>query len=83
MRTNRRQFIKISALGLGGVATATAAGGGSFLSIMDSPEEGPSVEFKRYATYCEVCFWKCAAWTQVNKEGEIVKIIGNVNDPHC
>ena len=65
MRTNRRQFIKISALGFGGVAAATTAGaaGGSFLSIFDSAEEGPSVDFKRYATYCEVCFWKCAAWT--------------------
>jgi thiosulfate reductase/polysulfide reductase chain A len=85
MRTNRRQFIKISTLGVGGVAAASTAGaaGGSLLSIFDSTEEGASVDFKRYATYCEVCFWKCAAWTHVNEEGEIVKIIGNDDDPHC
>jgi len=85
MRTNRRQFIKISALGLGGVATAASAAsaGGSFLSIFDSADEGPNLNFKRYPTYCEVCFWKCAAWTHVNEEGEIVKIIGNDDDPHC
>jgi len=85
MRTNRRQFIRISALGLGGVATAaTAVGaGGSVLSIFDSSDEGPNINFKRYPTYCEVCFWKCAAWTHVNEDGEIVKIIGNDDDPHC
>lgn len=83
MRTNRRQFIKISALGLGGVAAATTAGGGSFLSIMDSAEQKTNIDFERHATYCEVCFWKCAGWTHVNEEGEIVKILGNDDDPHC
>ena len=85
MRTNRRQFIKISTLGLGGVAAAgTAIGaGGSFLSIFDSADESPGTTFERYPTYCEVCFWKCAAWTHVNEKGEIVKLIGNEEDPHC
>jgi thiosulfate reductase/polysulfide reductase chain A len=83
MRTSRRQFIKISALSLGGVTAASAAGGGSFLSVMDASEENPNIDFERHATYCEVCFWKCAGWTHVNKEGEIVKIIGNDDDPHC
>ena len=83
MRTGRRQFIKISALSLGGVAAASAAGGGSFLSVMDAADDNPNIDFERYSTYCEVCFWKCAGWTHVNKEGEIVKIIGNQEDPHC
>lgn len=85
MRTNRRQFIKISALGLGGVATVASAAnaGGSLLSIFDSTKEGPNINFKRYPTYCEVCFWKCAGWTHVNEEGDLVKIIGNDDDPHC
>lgn len=83
MRTSRRQFIKISALGAGGVAAATAAGGGSFLSVMDASDENPNIDFERHATYCEVCFWKCAGWTHVNQEGEIVKILGNEDDPHC
>ena len=84
MRTNRRQFIKISALGASGVAAASSAGfGGSFLSIFDSSEDARDINFKRVPTYCEVCFWKCAGWTNVDKEGNIVKIIGNENDPHC
>ncbi len=85
MRTNRRQFIKISALGAGGLAavTTTTSLGGSFLGIFDSADPGRDIDFKRTATYCEVCFWKCAAWTNVDKEGNIVKIIGNDDDPHC
>ncbi|MDO9275715.1 MAG: molybdopterin-dependent oxidoreductase, partial [Lutibacter sp.] len=42
-----------------------------------------SKKFKRTATYCEVCFWKCAAWTYTNEDGEIKKIIGNEDDSHC
>lgn len=37
----------------------------------------------RTPTYCEVCFWKCAAWAYTNEDGEIVKLIGNDIDPHC
>lgn len=40
-------------------------------------------EMTRYPTYCDICFWKCAAWTYVNKEGEIKKIEGNEEDTHC
>ena len=85
MSTNRRQFIKITALGTGGVAMAASAYGfaGSFLSVFDSSDKKQSINMKRYPTYCEVCFWKCAAWTHVNDAGEIVKIIGNDDDPHC
>ncbi len=85
MRTNRRQFIKISALGVGGLAAvaSTTSLGGSLLGIFDSSDPGRDIDFKRTATYCEVCFWKCAAWINVDKEGNIVKIIGNDDDPHC
>ena len=37
---------------------------------------------KRFPTFCEVCFWKCAGFTYLNEEGKIQKIIGNENDPH-
>ncbi|MCB0497689.1 MAG: molybdopterin-dependent oxidoreductase [Cyclobacteriaceae bacterium] len=84
MRTNRRQFIKISALGAGGVAAVSSTSfGGSFLSIFDSSEDIRDIDFKRVPTYCEVCFWKCAGWTNVDKKGNVVKIIGNEDDPHC
>jgi len=84
MTTSRRKFIKISALGLGGVAATTGAlnafGANSYLD--DLVKQKVSKTFKRTPTYCEVCFWKCAAWTYTNEEGEIKKIIGNEDDTH-
>jgi thiosulfate reductase/polysulfide reductase chain A len=85
--SNRRDFIKISALGLGGLAVATSTYSlvkGSSPQIAkrgDGMRKEP--ELKRYPTYCEVCFWKCAAWAYVNENKEIVKLIGNDDDPHC
>lgn len=38
---------------------------------------------KRFPTYCEICFWKCAGWAYTNEEGKLWKIIGNDEDPHC
>ncbi len=85
MATSRRQFIKISTLGAGGVALAASAYGlgDSFAKLFDPVNENTGLNLKRFPTYCEVCFWKCAGWTHVNSKGEIVKIIGNDNDPHC
>ncbi|MBG7630985.1 MAG: molybdopterin-dependent oxidoreductase [Bacteroidetes bacterium] len=85
MTTSRRKFIKISALGLGGVAATTGAlnmfSSNSYLDVL--VKENVAKKFKRTATYCEVCFWKCAGWTYTDEEGAIKKIIGNDNDPHC
>jgi thiosulfate reductase/polysulfide reductase chain A len=38
---------------------------------------------KRIPTYCEVCFWKCAGWAHLNDKGDIWKLTGNYDDPHC
>ncbi|MDO5981041.1 molybdopterin-containing oxidoreductase family protein [Flavivirga spongiicola] len=85
MATSRRKFIKISALGFGGLATASSAfqlfGSNSYLDA--AFKQNISNKFKKSATYCEVCFWKCAAWAFSNEEGKIKKIIGNNEDPHC
>jgi thiosulfate reductase/polysulfide reductase chain A len=85
MTTSRRKFIKISALGLGGVAATTTAlnmfGANSYLDEL--VKENIAKKFKRTPTYCEVCFWKCAAWTYTDEEGNVKKIIGNDDDPHC
>ncbi len=80
----RRDFIKISALGLG--ATAVTAGAakavlGSSLFGNDTGNE-PS-PLRRVPTYCEVCFWKCAGWAHVTEDGNIKKITGNDDDPQC
>ena len=85
MSTSRRKFIKISALGLGGAAAATSTlnmfGANSYLGEL--AVNNIAKKFKRPPTYCEVCFWKCAAWTYTDEEGAIKKIIGNEDDPHC
>lgn len=85
MSTSRRQFIRISALGLGGVATSASAinmfGTSNYFNEVVYKEV--SKNLKRTPTYCEVCFWKCAAWTYSDEEGNVRKIIGNETDPHC
>lgn len=81
----RRDFIKISALGLG----ATAAMGGAVKWVFGDAvtplqnDDDISAALKRFPTYCEVCFWKCAGWAYVNPEGGIKKITGNHDDPQC
>jgi thiosulfate reductase/polysulfide reductase chain A len=84
---NRRDFIKISALGLGGAALAASSisliNGRSLFSATDIPAISGGQKFKRIPTYCEICFWNCAGWTYVNENNEIVKIVGNDEDPHC
>ncbi|SOC79296.1 thiosulfate reductase / polysulfide reductase chain A [Salinimicrobium sediminis] len=85
MTTSRRKFIKISALGLGGLATTSGAfnlfGMNPFFE--KTVKESIARKFVRSATYCEVCFWKCAGWVYTDEEGEITKIIGNDDDTHC
>ena len=80
--TNRRQFIKISALGLG----VAAAGPGIMKAMQILSEPGSAGKLKpdltRTPTYCEVCFWKCAGWVYKTSEGKIWKIVGNKEDLH-
>ena len=75
MSTSRRKFIKISALGLGGAAAATSTlnmfGANSYLEELAI--KNIAKKFKRTPTYCEVCFWKCAAWAYTDEEGAIKK----------
>lgn len=85
MTTSRRKFIKISALGIGGVAATTSAYNmfASNSTMNGLVKENVAKKLKRTPTYCEVCFWKCAAWAYSDEEGNIQKIIGNDTDPHC
>ncbi|VAW26444.1 Anaerobic dehydrogenases, typically selenocysteine-containing, partial [hydrothermal vent metagenome] len=81
----RRQFIKISTAGAGAAALGLYSLKVSGLNLFDSKqEEEPASDEEMTATptYCEVCFWKCAGWTYVDKKGRLRKIIGNKNDPH-
>jgi len=80
----RRDFIKISAAGAGAaVVGVSALKGLNTLSAANDQTPVSDEEMTPYPTYCEVCFWKCAGWTYVDKKGDIKKIIGNKEDPHC
>jgi thiosulfate reductase/polysulfide reductase chain A len=78
----RRDFIKISSLGLGAVALAPGQ-----LNIFEGSQANvngnASGQLFRTPTYCEICFWKCAGWTYVNEKNEIIKVEGNDDDLHC
>ncbi len=80
---SRRDFIRISGLGLGAVAIS-ASGYGVVNTIAGNPLK-PSelkIDTSRTPTYCEICFWKCAGWVYKNEEGKIWKVIGNDDDQH-
>ena len=82
----RRDFIKISAAGAGAAAIGLSAlnwDGINKAQASNSQHPVSDEEMTSFPTYCEVCFWKCAGWTYVDKSNNIRKIIGNKEDPHC
>lgn len=80
---SRRDFIRISGLGLGGLAIS-ASGYGVIKNLADNPlkPDELQIDTTRTPTYCEICFWKCAGWVYKNEEGKIWKIVGNDEDQH-
>ena len=77
--TTRRDFIKITGLGIGGLTLASA----SYKALANTfLKDGLEKSMYRTPTYCEVCFWKCAGWVYKNEEGKIWKIEGNHEDQH-
>jgi thiosulfate reductase/polysulfide reductase chain A len=82
----RRDFIKISAAGAGAAALGLHALSWDSVSAQFIADGNTSPvsdeELTNYPTFCEVCFWKCAGFTYVDKKGNIRKIIGNKDDPH-
>ncbi len=81
--SNRRDFIKISALGLGGLTLGGAAYRAFSNSLFSQDALNAIKNFNRTPTYCEVCFWKCAGWVYKNDEGRIWKAVGNDEDMCC
>ena len=79
-KINRRDFIKVSSLGLGGAAVGASLFEPFNLFGKGRGFSAPTIE--RVPTYCEICFWKCAGWA-VKKDGKPWKIEGNENDPLC
>ncbi len=85
MDNSRRSFIKISALGASGIALSTAAFGSMGPNALTENNllAKSAKNLRRTPTYCEVCFWKCAAWAYTDEDNNIQKLIGNDIDPHC
>lgn len=85
MDKSRRSFIKVSALSASGIALTTSALNSMNSDVLMGGINSVNLQKKltRTATYCEVCFWKCAAWVHSDEQDNIQKIIGNDNDPHC
>lgn len=81
MKTNRREFIKISSIGVGSAALVTPVFDWASGAVKTAGETTRSIS--RTPTYCEICFWKCAGWAYTNENGEIWKLEGNQDDPHC
>lgn len=81
MKTNRRKFIKISSVGAGSLALAKPVLGW-LPKFLENEEPLDDSKAKKFPTYCEICFWKCAGWTYTNDKGKIWKIIGNDEDLH-
>ena len=80
---SRRQFIKTSALGLGGLSIGLSAF--KYVSDFSGLKDGKAemkVNLTRTPTYCEICFWKCAGWVYKREDNSIWKITGNDEDQH-
>lgn len=76
---SRRDFIKISSVGGAGMLVAGSAAAKYF----DPAKNMKGSVIQRTPTYCEVCFWKCAAWAHTDVDGNLWKIEGNKKDPLC
>lgn len=77
---SRRDFIKISGLGVGGLAVA---GTMAHLARDSEEEREPyALGVTRTPMYCEMCTFKCAGWAY-QKNGKPWKLIGNELDQHC
>ncbi len=86
---SRREFIKISGLGLGGLAVTGGAVKTLYESFAGSPAlANPALTgaiegaIGRSPTVCEICFWNCAGWVHT-VDGQPWKITGNEKDPNC
>lgn len=80
-KINRREFIKISSLGLGGLSLAAPVI--NWFTDRDMAVAAAGMNSTKIPTYCEICFWKCAGWIHKNEQGDIWKLTGNNIDPHC
>lgn len=82
MKSSRRDFIKISGVGIGSASLAGSVFHWADGAIRNEQALDPT-NVTRTPTYCEVCFWKCAGWVTKDEKGKIWKVEGHEDDPHC
>lgn len=82
MKSSRRDFIKISGVGIGTASLAGSVFHWADGAIRNEQTTDPT-KVTRTPTYCEVCFWKCAGWVTKDEKGKIWKVEGHEDDPHC
>ncbi|MFP4488521.1 MAG: molybdopterin-dependent oxidoreductase [Bacteroidales bacterium] len=79
---NRREFIKIAGMGLGGLALSNPAFNALSNTFLQDKGSLLTAGLTRTPTYCEICFWKCAGWVSKDSEGKIKQVTGNKEDQH-
>jgi thiosulfate reductase / polysulfide reductase chain A len=80
MALSRRQFIKIGAVGAGGLAAGSGLAT-RWWGLDRDPTPDPHTDGDRVVpTYCELCFWGCGVLAHV-KEGQVTKLTGNPAHP--
>ena len=81
MEVSRRRFLQISGATVTGLAAVTSLSSITKGAKKVEEKTGKPVKgIQKIPTYCDICFWKCAAIAYV-KDGELWKIEGNPNDP--
>jgi thiosulfate reductase/polysulfide reductase chain A len=76
---SRRRFLQIGAGAAGaGAAAAVLPDTPAWAELLGPARRGDRIE--RVPTYCDLCFWKCAA-IATTKNGKLWKIEGNPADP--
>ncbi len=75
-RLSRRRFLKISAATFGAATIAPQLGSVARVAAADAPAGATTT----VATYCDMCFWRCAGYAHV-RDGRLVKFEGNPRDP--
>ncbi|MGK9369874.1 molybdopterin-containing oxidoreductase family protein [Melioribacter sp. Ez-97] len=75
---SRRRFLKITGFSVGAAAAASALSPVVKGAAKVNQKEVKGI--KKIPTYCDICFWKCAAIAYV-KDGKLWKIEGNPKDP--
>jgi thiosulfate reductase/polysulfide reductase chain A len=74
---SRRRFLKISAATFGAAAVAPQLGS---VARVAAAADAPAGTTMAIATYCDMCFWRCAGYAHV-RDGRLVKFEGNPRDP--